>query len=115
MDQERFGQISRAVGRAGSRRAALAALAGAALAAVPGLARAGEVGGQSNIIKGCRLPGQRCRKGSNCCTNRCGGDQRCRCVNKKGSCLVDMGGGITLPVHAVCCSNKCDDKSGQCR
>jgi hypothetical protein len=112
MDQDRFGRLTRAIGQATSRRAALGAVVAAAAAAVPGLAAAAPAPA-GNIIPGCRLAGQRCRKKENCCTGKCKGD-RCACVNKGGSCLVTLAPGLPpAPVHANCCSNRCDN-SGKC-
>lgn len=114
MDQERFSNLTRAVGQAKSRRAALGAFVAATVgAAVPSLAKA-EAGSEGNLIKGCRITGQRCRKKDNCCSGKCKND-RCACVNKGGSCLVSLIPGLPpAPVHANCCSNRCD-KSGKCR
>ena len=114
MDQERFSNLTRAVGQARTRRAAVGAFVAATLGGVvPGIARA-DSGSEGSLIKGCRLVGQRCRKKENCCTGKCKGE-RCACVNKGGSCLVELVPGLPpAPVHANCCSNRCD-KSGTCR
>ncbi|MFM9107698.1 MAG: hypothetical protein ACKOWF_13480 [Chloroflexota bacterium] len=114
MDQQTFSLIVRSIGRGGSRRAAVAALVVAALGGpVPGIVRA-DPAAESNIIPGCRLTGQRCRKKSNCCTGKCKND-RCACVNRGGSCLVTIARGLPpVPVHANCCSNRCDN-AGKCR
>jgi hypothetical protein len=122
MDQERFAAWTRHVAQASNRREALRrAAAGALLGVAPGLAvrvaGAQDVTPDSRIIPGCRLPGQRCRKNSNCCTNRCRGHQkRCGCIRKHGSCLVELGGGLPpIPVHANCCSNKCSKQDHKCK
>jgi hypothetical protein len=117
MDQDRFSNLTRAVGQARTRRAALGAFVAATFgAAIPGLARAeADTGTEGKIIPGCRLPGQRCRKKDNCCTGKCK-NNRCACVNKGGSCLVEFAAGLPpLHVHANCCSNRCSKSTGQCR
>ncbi|HEU5430998.1 MAG TPA: hypothetical protein VFU81_05010, partial [Thermomicrobiales bacterium] len=61
------------------------------------------------------LPGQRCSGNKNCCTNHCA-HKRCRCINKGGSCLVELGGGLPpVPVHALCCTNKCSKHDHKCK
>ena len=115
MDQDRFSKLSRAVGQATSRRAALAAVAAAALGAVlPGLAKAeSDAGSESVLITGCRIVGQRCRKKGNCCTGKCKGG-RCACVNKGGSCLIDVKG-LLVPYKGNCCTNRCSKATNKCR
>jgi hypothetical protein len=115
MDQERFGTLTRAIGQAGTRRAALGALLAATVGvAVPGLSRASEPAGEGNLIPGCRIVGQRCRKKSNCCSGKCKND-RCACINKGGSCMVEVAPGFAIPVHANCCTNRCSKSTGKCR
>ncbi|HEU5430504.1 MAG TPA: hypothetical protein VFU81_02510 [Thermomicrobiales bacterium] len=119
MDQDRFGILTRQVAVAPNRRTALRWLAaGAAGALAPGLgarlADAQSVMPASAIVKGCRLPGQRCSANKNCCGNHCA-HKRCRCINKGGSCLVPLGGGLPpVPVHALCCTNKCSKHDHKC-
>ena len=119
MDQERFALWTRQVATAPSRRAVVRLLAaGAAAAVAPALgerlADAQTVTPESQLIKGCRLPGQRCAGKKKCCSNRCAG-KRCRCINRGGSCLVDIGGGLPpIPVHALCCTNKCSKHDHKC-
>ncbi|HEU5430364.1 MAG TPA: hypothetical protein VFU81_01805 [Thermomicrobiales bacterium] len=120
MDQDRFGILTRQMAVAPNRRAALRLMAAgvaAAVAPVLGarLAAADAVTPASAIVKGCKLPGQRCSGDKNCCGNHCA-HQRCRCINKGGSCLVALGGGLPpLPVHALCCRNKCSKHDHKCR
>ncbi|MCC6312643.1 MAG: hypothetical protein IT337_01420 [Thermomicrobiales bacterium] len=122
MDQERFENLTRQVGSAQSRRSALRLLAVGAVAAVAPvlgarMVSAEEVTAEGSVIRGCRLPGQRCSKGKNCCTGKCG-NGRCRCKNKGASCLVTVNspmGSLPIPVHAVCCSNKCSKSTNKCR
>ncbi|HET7094768.1 MAG TPA: hypothetical protein VFI22_14850 [Thermomicrobiales bacterium] len=119
MDQDRFGILTRLVALAPNRRTALRLLvAGAATAVSPALgdrlADAQTVTPDSAIVKGCRLPGQRCSGKKNCCTNHCA-HKRCRCINRGGSCLVELGGGLPpIPVHALCCRNKCSKHDHKC-
>jgi hypothetical protein len=119
MDQEYFGRLTRLVAAAPDRRTALRVLvAGTAAAVAPGVGgrwAAAEVTPAGQIIKGCRLPGQRCSGHKNCCTNRCANKQ-CRCIHKGGSCLVQLGGGLPpIPVHANCCTNKCSKHDHKCK
>lgn len=115
MDQERFATLARVVGAARSRRAAIVAVAVAAVStALPGLVKAGAPEDQSQLVKGCRTLGQRCRNTGNCCSHKCKGD-RCVCVNRGGSCRKDVPEGFPPAFdHALCCSNRCDNM-GICR
>jgi len=86
------------------------ALAGAA----PGRVVAGEVGTESAVVKGCRLPGQKCNNNKDCCSRKCTGKKRCGCVKKGGKPLVKTPLG-PVPVKALCCTNKLNQRSGECR
>ena len=56
-----------------------AALAIVVLGAWPRSGLAQEVTEESNLVKGCRLPGQKCRKNKDCCSSKCrGGAGRAR-------------------------------------
>lgn len=121
MRNERFEGITRLVGAAATRRQAAARLGlGLAAGVAPGLvgklgAAAQEVDPEGQIIPGCRLPGQRCNQRDDCCTRRCShGRKQCQCLPKGKSCLLTLKGGISFPVHANCCSNRCDNKN-RCR
>jgi hypothetical protein len=68
----------------------------------------------SALVKGCRLPGQKCTNNKRCCSNKCGGQKRCGCVNKGGSPVVKTPLG-PVPVKALCCSNKLNRRTEECR
>ena len=67
---------------------------------------------ESALVKGCRLPGQRCNNGKrDCCARKCTGKGRCGCINKGKQPLVDTPLG-PVPVKALCCSNKVNKRRG---
>jgi hypothetical protein len=68
----------------------------------------------SKLVKGCKLPGQKCSGGGNCCAKKCNGDHRCGCINKGKEPTVDTPLGPT-PVKALCCSNKLNKRTGECK
>lgn len=115
MDQEQFNSLARTVGSTRSRRSAIVAVAVAAISSViPGIADASKPGTQSQLVKGCRTLGQRCRNTGNCCSRKCKGG-RCVCVNKGGSCEKNVPEGFPPAYdHTLCCSNRCDNM-GVCR
>ena len=80
----------------------------------PWRANAQEVGTESALVKGCRLPGQKCTNNKRCCSNKCGGQKRCGCVKKGSKPLVDTPLGA-VPVKALCCSNKVNKRTEECR
>ena len=70
---------------------------------------------ESALVKGCRLPGQKCNNGKqDCCSQKCNGDGRCGCVNKGGTPDVDTPLG-PVPVKALCCTNNLNKRTGECR
>ena len=92
-----------------------AALAMVVLGAWPRSGLAQEVTDESNLVKGCRLPGQKCRKNKDCCSNKCrGGAGRCGCINKGCKPLVKTPLG-PVPFKALCCSNKLNKLTGECK
>lgn len=103
MDAKRFAALSRQVGTAPSRRAALGVvatgLAGALLGQGPDEAAAGIP------IVHCKIPGKKCRKNQKCCTGRCR-KGRCMCARKGHACWAPLEG-------ALCCSGKC--QNGKCK
>ena len=102
MDPRRFEALSRRVGAAGSRRAAVAALAAAAAAA---LGRPGAEEAAAGIpIVNCKAPGKKCDKNQKCCSGRCKKD-RCTCSKKGRACWAPLEG-------ALCCSQRC--QNGKC-
>jgi hypothetical protein len=101
------------------RRQVLGLLARLALAMLvfgvyPWRVVAQEVSPASALVKGCRLPGQSCSGRGDCCSRKCSGDHRCGCVNKGHEPLVDTPLGPT-PVKALCCTNKLNKRTGECR
>jgi hypothetical protein len=81
----------------------------------PWSGRAQEVGSESQLVKGCRLPGQKCNNGKqDCCSKKCTGDKRCGCVNKGGTPDVKTPLG-PVPIKALCCSNKLNKRRGTCK
>ena len=104
MDQARFEELTRQVGAAGSRRAALLVLA-AALAA-PAVGKVGLQEATAGIpILGCKLPGKKCDNDQRCCSGRCK-KRLCLCKKKGQPCWSPLEG-------ALCCSQHCDN--GKCR
>lgn len=108
MEARRFEELSRRVGAAGSRRAALGVLGGA-LATRLGLGRdtagAEDLGAEGVPILHCKLPGKKCNKNRKCCSERCV-KRRCSCKKKGQSCWEPLRGGL-------CCSGRC--KKGKCK
>jgi hypothetical protein len=68
----------------------------------------------SQLVKGCKLQGQKCTGSSDCCTKRCDSDHRCSCLSKGKKPLVDSPLGPT-PVKSLCCTNKINKVKGTCR
>jgi hypothetical protein len=101
------------------RRAVLRTLGRLALAMVvfgvfPWRVSAQEVGTESQLVKGCRLPGQKCKNGKDCCARKCTSKKRCGCISKGKEPLVDSPLG-PVPVRALCCSNKLNGRTNECR
>lgn len=69
---------------------------------------------ESALVKGCRLPGQKCKGNRDCCTRKCGGAKRCGCIKKGNKALVDTPLG-PVPIKALCCSNKINKRTEECR
>lgn len=109
MDANRFSALSRRMGAAPSRRAAIGILATGITGAL--LARQGTEEAEAGIpIVNCQIPGKRC-KGKNkkgnqkCCSGRCRGG-RCMCSRKGRACWSPLEG-------ALCCSGRC--QNGVCQ
>jgi hypothetical protein len=103
MDPKRFEALSRRVGTAGSRRAAVAAV----LAAIgaPVLGRLGQDEAAAGIpIVNCKPPGKKCDKNQKCCSGACRRN-RCQCSKKGRPCWAPLEG-------ALCCSQRCS--GGKC-
>ena len=92
-----------------------AALAMTVFGVWPRAGLAAEVTEESALVKGCRLPGQKCRKNKDCCSRKCrGGTGRCGCINKGSKPLVKTPLG-PVPIKALCCSNKLNKLTGECK
>lgn len=96
------------------RRLGKLALAMAVFGAFPWRVSAQEIGSESALVKGCRLPGQKCNNNKRCCSNKCTGQKRCGCVKKRGKPLVKTPLG-PVPIKALCCSNKLNKRTETCR
>jgi hypothetical protein len=101
------------------RRQALGTLGKLALALLvfgvfPWRVRAQELVPESKLVKGCRLPGQKCSGRNDCCAKKCDKDHRCGCINKGHEPLVDTPLG-PVPVKALCCTNKLNKRTGECK
>ena len=92
-----------------------AALAMVVFQAWPQSGYAQDVTDESQLVKGCKLPGQKCRKGKDCCARKCKkGAGRCGCINKGSEPLINTPLG-PVPVRALCCSNKLNKRTGECK
>ena len=118
--QELFDVLTVRFSEVTERRAVLTLLGKLVLAMVvfgvfPWRVRAQELGSESALVKGCRLPGQKCHNGKQeCCAKKCTGQGRCGCISKGRSPEVDTPLG-PVPVQALCCSNKLNKRTSECR
>lgn len=102
-----------------SRREALRWLGRFGLALVvfgiaPWGVRGQAVSDESALVKGCRLPGQKCKGNKDCCSRKCGGAKRCGCVKQGAKPIVATPLG-PVPVKALCCSNNLNERTEECR
>ena len=104
MDANRFAALSRQVGDAPTRRAALGVLA-AGLAGAVLLGKGAEEAEAGIPIVHCQIPGKRCKGKHNgnqkCCSGRCR-QGRCMCSRKGRGCWSPLEG-------AMCCSGRCQN------
>lgn len=118
--QELFDTLTVKLAEPQTRTGAVRLLAKAALALVvfqawPARGAAQDITDESQLVKGCRLPGQKCRKGKDCCARKCkNGTGRCGCINKGKKPLVNTPLG-PVPIKALCCSNKLNKRTGECK
>ena len=118
--QELFDALTIRFSNVTDRRDVLRVLARLALAMVvfgvyPWRVRAQGVGSESQLIKGCRLYGQKCNNGKkDCCSRKCTSKGRCGCISKGREPLADTPLG-PVAVKALCCSNKLNKRTGECR
>lgn len=90
-------------------------LAVVAFGAFPWRAVAQDVTSESQLVKGCKLPGQKCKGGGgDCCAKKCTSAHRCGCISKGHAPTVDTPLG-PVPVKALCCTNKLNTRTGECR
>lgn len=80
----------------------------------PWRVRAQELSPDSQLVKGCKLPGQKCSGKNDCCAKKCTGDHRCGCINKGKAPDVKTPLG-PVPVKALCCTNKLNKLKGTCK
>ena len=80
----------------------------------PWRVKAQDVHDESQLVKGCKLPGQKCSGSADCCAKKCDSDHRCGCINKGHAPNVDTPLGPT-PVKALCCTNKLNKLKGTCK
>jgi hypothetical protein len=126
MDDCRFDNWTRMIGKLQDRRAALKDLAGAGVALVA-LARAdlGFAQEKGVLIEGCRLSGDPCSRNSQCCSDICKGRKRKQRNGKgengnrrrnrdTGTCEC-RGSGKNCRQDAACCEGRCDPNEGVCR
>jgi hypothetical protein len=114
VDPKRFADLSRRFAAATTRRGAVHVLATGAAAAALALVRP-ESGEASQLVKGCKIPGQKCQGDSKCCGKQHCHKGRCQCIGRGGSCLVELAPDVFAPVKALCCSAKCGRGDNQCR
>ena len=104
MDANRFAALSRQVGAAPSRRAAVGILA-AGLTGALLVGKSAEEAEAGIPIVNCKVPGKKCSNNQKCCTGRCR-KKRCTCARKGHPCWDPLEG-------ALCCSGRC--QSGRCQ
>jgi hypothetical protein len=103
MDEGAFGELSKRVAAAESRRGVLAALV-AGISAPLGIALIPGEGAEA-AFGFCRAGGFPCTRAKQCCTRRCQDDGTCSCAKKGKPCINRVG--------INCCSKKC--RKGKCK
>ncbi len=73
-----------------------------------------EPGAESQLVPGCKIPGQKCSGDNTCCSGKCPSRHRCTCIKKGRQPLVDTPLG-QLPIRGLCCSNKLNKRTNECR
>jgi hypothetical protein len=117
--QRLFDALSVRLGETARRGEVLRWLGRFALALVvfrvtPWRVRGQEVSEESALVKGCKLPGQKCKGNKDCCARKCGGAKRCGCV-KQGTKPIVVTPLGPVPVQALCCSNNLNKRTEECR
>jgi hypothetical protein len=129
MDDCRFDNWTRMLGKLQDRRVALKELAGAG-AALFSLAKLdlGLVQAQDVNIAGCKAPGQGCSKAGDCCSNKCTNSTKKECKKKKkgkkkkcsnknvdGVCkCIDLGNNGCGGRDIACCKGHCEGDTCKC-
>ncbi len=130
MDDCRFDNWTRMLGKLQDRRAALKEMAGAG-AALVALARADlglaqELGAEGDVgALACGFTNETCSRASQCCSGKCSNSTKRNCTKKKGKkkkCRNDNVDGVcgcrdsgeSCSVAASCCRGICSS-SGTCR
>ena len=103
MDPRRFEALTRRVGAAADRRAAVKALVAAVAAPLLVNETADDAAAGIPIVN-CKVPGKKCSSNRRCCSGRCK-KGRCICSKKGRACWAPLEG-------ALCCSQRC--KGGKC-
>ena len=117
--QDLFDSLTIRVSDVMARRDVLRTLGKLALAMVvfgifPWRVMAQDVTPESQLVKGCKLPGQKCHNNKQCCGRKCTSKKRCGCVRKGKKPLVKTPLG-PVPVKALCCTNKLNKIKGTCK
>ena len=108
MDPRRFEALSRRFARDLNRRGVVRAAGGLATLLLTTGARAraaGTVESEGIPVYSCKIPGQKCKRDKQCCSNICK-KRVCSCKPKGHSCYEPQEGG-------VCCSKICRDTKCQ--
>jgi len=103
MDERAFGELSKRIAQAGTRRGAVRVLGAGLVAVVTGALGRDEAA--EAAFGYCSPPGVPCSRDKKCCSGKCKGDGTCACNKKGAPCINKVG--------FVCCSQKC--KNGKCR
>ena len=73
-----------------------------------------ELWAESQLVPGCKIPGQKCSGDNTCCSGKCPARHRCTCIKKGRQPLVDTPLG-QIPIRGLCCSNKLTKRTNECR
>ena len=73
-----------------------------------------ELGSESQLVPGCKIPGQKCSGDNTCCSGKCPSRHRCTCIKKGRQPLVDTPLG-QIPIRGLCCTNKLNKRTNECR
>lgn len=101
MDERSFGELTKRVAAADSRRGMVRVLAGGLTASALSLAAGGRV--VSAAFGFCRAPGTKCSKDKKCCSGTCR-NGACGCIKNGGPCINRVG--------IACCAQRC--REGKC-